>query len=142
MRLFCSHLHRNASNTRRRTGGLFIARLPRGILRRIVRSKLAKDAYHPDHNQIRVLARYFPEYIDADEKWENSDVYEGSYDCAQMSVIMDGTTKCARTPVGAFWNEYIFDVLYQNCGRINTLTIQCDKKNLQIAKVEMVLVKD
>lgn len=106
------------------------------------RSKLAKDAYHPDHIQIRVLARYFPEYIDVDEKWENSDVYEGSYDCAQMSVIMDGTTKCARTPVGAFWNEYIFDVLYQNCGRINTLTIQCDKKNLQIAKVEMVLVKD
>ncbi len=106
------------------------------------RSKLAKDAYHPDHIQIRILARYFPEYIDTDEKWENSEVYEGSYDCAQMSVIMDGRTKCARTPVGAFWNEYVFDVLYQNCGRINTLTIQCDTKNLQIARVEMDLVKE
>ena len=106
------------------------------------RSKLGKDAYRLDHIQIRVLARYFPEYIDSDEKWVNSDIYEGSYDCAQLSIIIDGKTKCGKTPVGAFWNEFLFDVLYQNCGKINTLTIQCDKKNLQIAKVEMVLVKD
>ena len=106
------------------------------------RTKLAKDAYHPDHIQIRVLARYFPEYINTDEKWANSEVFEGSYDCAQMSVIIDGRTKCARTPVGAFWNEFIFDVLYQNCARINTITVQCDKKSLQIAKVEMELVKE
>ncbi len=106
------------------------------------RTKLSKDAYHLDHIQIRVLARYFPKYIDTDAKWETSDIYEGSYDCAQMSVVIDGKTKCARTPVGAFWNEFIFDVLYQGRGQINKISVQCDKKQLQIAKVEMVLVKD
>ena len=106
------------------------------------RSKLGTDAYHLDHIQIRILARYFPKYIDEDEKWETSDVYEGSYDCAQMSVVIDGQTKCARTPVGAFWNEFIFDVLYQGRGQIDKISVQCDKKQLQIAKVEMVLVND
>ena len=103
---------------------------------------LGKDSYHTDHLQIRVLARYFPEYIDTDEKWEHSEIKEGSYDCAKMSIILDGATKCARTPVGAFWNEYIFDVDFQNRSRNGMLTIQCDDKSLQIAKVEMVLVKD
>lgn len=106
-------------------------------------TKLAGNPYLLDHIQIRVLARYFPEYVDSDEKWEKSDIFEGSYDCAQMSVIIDGTTKCARTPVGAFWNEFVFDIQYEHASQWNhIISVQCDKKNLQIARVEMVLVKD
>lgn len=105
------------------------------------RTKLGQDSYHSDHIQIRVLARYFPEYIDTDAKWEQSEIYEGSYDCAQMSVIIDGKTRCARTQVGAFWNEFIFDVQFENGYTSSNLIIRCDKKSLQVAKAEMVLVK-
>ncbi len=104
-------------------------------------SLVGQDPYHVDKIQVRVIARYFPKYIDTDEKWETTEIYEGSYDCAKMSIIIDGSTKSVITPIGASWNEFIFDIDYLNLNSTKKITITCEDKSLQIAKVEMDIIK-
>ena len=87
--------------------------------------------------QIRVIARYFPEYIDTDAKWAASEVTETSYDCARLAITIGDNDVCARAEVGAYWNEYIFDVDYISGDKIN---VACENKSLQIAKVECELI--
>ena len=101
-------------------------------------SGMTGDKYHLYKMQVRILARYFPEYVDTDEKWATSDVYEGSYDCCTMSVKIDGQPKFATFEVGAFWGEFIADAYYQGTG--NKIVISCDNKSLQIAKVELDMI--
>ena len=101
---------------------------------------LDTDPYHLDHIQIHVMARYFPKYVGSDEDWNDTEIYEGSYDCATMSIIINGKNYCAKTPVGAFWGEYIFDVYYQPGNFTKKLEIKCENKSLQLAKIEMVLI--
>lgn len=87
--------------------------------------------------QVRVIARYFPDYIDSDSKWQNSVVRQGSYDCATMSVKIGDNATTATAEVGLYWNQFIFDIDYFSGDRINIL---CENKSLQIAKVEVVLL--
>lgn len=105
-------------------------------------TSLNQDPYHLDHIQIRVLARYFPKYIASDTDWQTTEIYEGSYDCAKMSISIDETSDCWNGHVGAFWNEFIADVYYQPSNRTHKLRIKCNDKSIQIAKVEMVLVDE
>ena len=105
-------------------------------------ASLNQDPYHLDHVQIRVLARYFPKYVANDTDWQTTEIYEGSYDCAKMSVLIDETSDCWTGHIGAFWNEFIIDAYYQPSNRTHKLRIKCNDKSIQIAKVEMVLVED
>jgi len=107
----------------------------------IITQNLGKNAYYPDKIQIRILARYFPKYIDSDTAWESSEIYEGSFDCAKMSISLDGSVKVGKALVGASWWEYIFDIDYNNIASTKQLSIYCDNKSIQIAKAEVVLVQ-
>lgn len=106
----------------------------------LLTSNIGQDSYHVDRIQVRIIARYFPRYINSDTAWNSTEIYEGSYDCAEMSVYIEGTVKCASFQVGASWNEFIAEFDYLNLASPKSLRIKCDNKSLQIAKVEAVVV--
>lgn len=109
----------------------------------IVTSELSNSGYEPFNIQIRVVARYFPEYIDTDQKWETSELKRGTFDCAKLAVMI-GTdssdanpVKVAEIAVGAWWNEFIINSQYYTGGYMQ---LKCLDKHLQIAKCEIVRV--
>lgn len=124
------------------TGVTTVRELQEGesIWQNLITTNLGKDPYHVDKVQVRIIARYFPLYVNSDTAWESTEIYEGSYDCAEMSICIDGNVKCAVAQVGASWNEFIFDLDYLNQTATKRLKITCEKKSLQIAKAEMVLL--
>lgn len=124
------------------TGVTTVRELSEGdsIWQNLLTTNLGTDPYHVDKIQIRIIARYFPLYVNSDSAWENSEIYEGSYDCAEMSVSIEGSVRCETVQVGTSWNEFIFDVDYFNVASPKRLTIVCNKKSLQIAKAEAVVV--
>ena len=99
---------------------------------------LNTSPYRYSKMQIRVVARYFPLYVDTDAKFEQSAIKQGSYDCAKMAVSIGGTVVCATAEVGTYWNEFVFDTDYFNGDNV---AIKCLSKTLQIARVEVDLVE-
>lgn len=87
--------------------------------------------------QVRVIARYFPDYIDSDSKWQNSIVRQGSYDCATMSVRIGDNATTISQEVGLYWNLFMFDIDYFGG---NNVEILCESKSLHIANVEVILL--
>lgn len=99
---------------------------------------LNTSPYRYSKMQIRVVARYFPLYVDTDAKFEQSAIKQGSYDCAKMAVSIGGTVVCATAEVGTYWNEFVFDTDYFNGDNV---AIKCLSKTLQVARVEVDLVE-
>lgn len=99
---------------------------------------LDTSPYRYSKMQIRVVARYFPLYVDTDAKFEQSAIKQGSYDCAKMAVSIGGTVVCATAEVGTYWNEFVFDTDYFNGDNV---AIKCLSKTLQVARVEVDLVE-
>lgn len=91
---------------------------------------------YADNLQIIVTARYFPEYIDSDSKWENSAIVRDSYDFAKLAVYINDD-KVAVIPVGLWWGNFVIDVPYMSG---NKLQIECLDKSVQLAKVECNIV--
>lgn len=90
--------------------------------------------------QIRIIARYFPKYVATDEDWNSTELYEDSYDCATMDVLLNASSsdiKLGSLEVGCYWNEFILESDYRGS---NKLSIQCSSKSLQIAIVECILL--
>ena len=110
----------------------------------LMSSELSNSSYEPFKIQIRVTARYFPEYIDTDEKWATSELKRGTFDCAKLAVMIGSSVSDANPvrigeiPVGAWWNEFILDSQYYAGTQ---LIIKCLDKHVQIAKVEVVKVQ-
>ena len=99
---------------------------------------LNTSPYRYSKMQIRVVARYFPLYVDTDAKFNQSAIKQGSYDCAKMAVSIGGTVVCATAEVGTYWNEFVFDTDYFNGDNV---AIKCLSKTLQVARVEVDLVE-
>lgn len=99
---------------------------------------LNTSPYRYSKMQIRVVARYFPLYVDTDAKFEQSAIKQGSYDCAKMAVSIGGTVVCATAEVGTYWNEFVFDTDYFSGDNV---AIKCLSKTLQVARVEVDLVE-
>ena len=107
-------------------------------LTQTIKSNLLNTSpYRYSKMQIRVVARYFPLYVDTDAKFAQSAIKQGTYDCAKMAVSIGGTVVCATAEVGTYWNEFVFDTDYFNGTNI---AVKCLSKTLQIAKVEVDLV--
>lgn len=98
---------------------------------------LNTSPYRYSKMQIRIIARYFPLYVDSDEKFAQSEIKQGSYDCAKMAVSIGGTVVCSTAEVGTYWNEFVFDTNYYTG---NNIVIKCLSKKIQIAKVELDLI--
>ena len=108
------------------------------ISQTIKTSELNKNQYRYDNIQIRIIARYFPLYVDSDEKYNQSEIKPGSYDCANMSVKIGDAANCLSAEVGAYWNEFVFNTTYSIGDKIH---IECTDKKIQIAKVEVDLIE-
>ena len=107
-------------------------------LTQTIKSNLLNTSpYRYSKMQIRVVARYFPLYVDTDAKFAQSAIKQGTYDCAKMAVSIGGTVVCATAEVGTYWNEFVFDTDYFTGTNI---AVKCLSKTLQIAKVEVDLV--
>ena len=95
--------------------------------------------------QIRVIARYFPKYINSDIEWETSEVTEQSFDVARFAVYFGNTvsqtnpTKVAEFNVGAWWNEFITET-YCSESQLNYIKVACTDKKVQVAKIEVVKI--
>lgn len=96
---------------------------------------------YPDNMPIiiKVTARYFPQYIDSDEKFIVSEIKRESYDCGKL-LIQIGESKedenpvtVAKINVGAWWNEFVVntDFFYGK-----TIFVKSESDNIQICKVE------
>lgn len=108
------------------------------VTQTIKRDVLNTSPYRYSKMQIRVVARYFPLYVDTNAKFEQSAIKQGSYDCAKMAVSIGGTVVCATAEVGTYWNEFVFDTDYFNGDNV---AIKCLSKTLQVARVEVDLVE-
>ena len=99
--------------------------------------------FSPAVIQIRVIARYFPEYIDTDEKWENSSIKRGSYDCAKLAIRIassltdTNSVKVDVIHVGAWWNEFIIETPYFPG---SYLVIEAEDNNIQIARCDILQI--
>lgn len=99
--------------------------------------------FSPAVIQIRVIARYFPEYIDRDEKWENSSIKRGSYDCAKLAIRIassltdTNSVKVDVIHVGAWWNEFIIETSYFSG---SYLVIEAEDNNIQIARCDILQI--
>ena len=99
--------------------------------------------FSPAVIQIRVIARYFPEYIDTDEKWENSSIKRGSYDCAKLAIRIassltdTNSVKVDVIHVGAWWNEFIIETPYFSG---SYLVIEAEDNNIQIARCDILQI--
>lgn len=95
--------------------------------------------------QIRVIARYFPKYINSDEKWATSEITEQSFDVARFAIYFGDTstqtnpTKVAEFNVGAWWNEFITET-YCTDYKLNYIKAACTDKKIQVAKIEVVKI--
>jgi hypothetical protein len=105
-----------------------------------------QNTYEPVKLQCRVVARYFPKYIDTDAKWETSDVNEQSFDVARLAISLgvsntdSNPMKIAKLNVGAYWNEFIFDTYVAPSGAYY-IKLECTDKEIQIAKVELEVIE-
>lgn len=106
-------------------------------IRQVLNTEELNQSYRNSILQVRVMARYFPLYVDTDDKWAQSVVKPGSYDCSRMSVKIGGN-KCAEIEVGAYWNIFLFNIPYFGG---NDIVLECSKKSVQIAKVEIIKIK-
>ena len=99
--------------------------------------------FSPAVIQIRVIARYFPEYIDTDEKWKNSSIKRGSYDCAKLAIRIassltdTNSVKVDVIHVGAWWNEFIIETPYFPG---SYLVIEAEDNNIQIARCDILQI--
>ena len=95
----------------------------------------------PTKVQIRVLARFFPEYINSDAKWESSEINEQSFDMARLAIILGGAKemKVAELNVGAWWYEYVVET-YCTSAQTNYIKLSCTDKKVQIAKCEIDII--
>ena len=116
------------------------------IKQSILSSVLNNNEYgEPIKIQIRVIARYFPKYIDNDTKWTTSEITEQSFDVARLAIYFGNTstttnpTKIAEFNVGAWWNEFIAET-YCNNQNLSYIKAVCTDKKVQIAKIEVIKV--
>lgn len=89
--------------------------------------------------QIRIVARYFPEYVNNDTVWANSGIKRGSYDCAGLEVKFGNTNAAtvASLHVGLSWYEHIIETADYGYDRI---ILKALDDNIQIARCEVVSV--
>ena len=103
-------------------------------------SKIVDNA-HNVKLQVRVKVRYFPTYIDNDEKWNTSTIKRGSYDCANLVVKIAKSAEdtlgdvIAKIPVGLWWNEFIINTEYFGGTHI---IIEAEHDKIQVAQCEVV----
>lgn len=94
--------------------------------------------------EIKLIARYFPEYIDDDSKWNTSPIKRGSFDCATLDVMIAANSSdenpviVGRIVIGAWWNQFIIDTPYFEGTH---LILKCGNKQIQIAKCDCILLK-
>lgn len=93
--------------------------------------------------QFRVIARYFPKYINSDLEWETSEITEQSFDVARLAISIGRTNadsnpmKVAELNVGAYWYQYVFET-YGTQDQLKYIKVECTDKKVQIAKLEAV----
>ena len=93
--------------------------------------------------EIKLIARYFPEYIDDDSKWNTSPIKRGSFDCATLDVMIAANSSdenpviVGRIVIGAWWNQFIIDMPYFEGTH---LILKCSNKQIQVAKCDCVLL--
>lgn len=106
-------------------------------------ASIQKSGYNTPQLQVKVVARYFPEYINSDAKWATSKIHRGSYDCANLNIKIaksaedNNPVKIGVIPVGIWWNEFIIDTFYFKGSHI---IIESESDNIQIAKCELIQV--
>lgn len=95
--------------------------------------------------QFRVIARYFPKYINSDLEWETSEITEQSFDVARLAISIGRTDtdsnpmKVAELNVGAYWHQYIFET-YGTQDQLKYIKVECTDKKVQVAKIEVVRI--
>lgn len=95
--------------------------------------------------QFRVIARYFPKYINSDLEWETSEITEQSFDVARLAISIGKTNtdtnpmKVAELNIGAYWHQYICET-YATQKQLNYIKVECTDKKVQIAKLEAVRI--
>lgn len=108
-------------------------------------SSITPMDYAPATLQIKVVARYFPEYIDNDSKWASSPIRRGSFDCAKLDVKIAQSTSDANPAkvgvitVGAWWNEFIINTPYFSGTHI---ILESENNDIQIAQCDVVLLSE
>ena len=113
------------------------------LKQQIQTSSIQDLGFSPAVIQIRVIARYFPEYIDTDEKWGNSSIKRGSYDCAKLAIRIaraltdTNSVKVDVINVGAWWNEFIIETPYFSG---SYLVIEAEDNNIQIARCDVLQI--
>lgn len=113
------------------------------VTQAIQSSNIQHNGYETPKLQLKVIARYFPEYINSDDKWATSKIHRGSYDCANLVVKIaqsaddKNPVKIGVIPVGIWWNEFVIDTYYFKGSH---LVIESESDDMQIAKCELVQV--
>ena len=106
------------------------------VLQQPLNTSVNTDKYSQTKVQIRIIARYFPKYINNDAEWATSEIVRGSYDCAELAVSL-ADNQVAVLQIGAYWNEYIIETsVYSE----TALILKALTKKVQIAKVECILL--
>lgn len=95
----------------------------------------SSNVLEPTRLQIRIVARYFPKFIDSDEKWETSEISPQSFDISRLAIKF-GNRTISELSIGAWWYEYIFET-YCTPSQTTTVTLECTDKTVQIARCEI-----
>ena len=99
----------------------------------------------PIRLQFRVIARFFPKYVDSDSEWTNSEITEQSFDMARLAISIGKSandvnpTKVAELSIGAYWYQYIFET-FATQDQLSYVKVECTDKKVQIAKLEAVRI--
>lgn len=109
------------------------------IMQQIKTSSITNSPYSFPKLQVRIVARYFPKYINSDEVWDSTELHRGTFDCAKIKIKI-AKTQDDKNPVilgeilvGAWWNEFLlnnykwYDESY--------LIVECSSKKVQIAGI-------
>lgn len=120
-------------------------RAGQSIKQKIVTDNIEFMDYASSNIQIRVVSRYFPEYVNDDTKWSTSKIKRGSYDCANLVVKIatseadTNPVKVAVIPVGLWWNEFIINTTYYSGSYI---VLESESDDVQIARCEVVQINN
>jgi hypothetical protein len=97
-------------------------------------------SFNPATLQIKVVARYFPKYINSDAEWATSKIKRESFDCVRLQVKIatsnsdNNPVKVGVIEVGAWWNEFLINTPYLSGTHI---ILEAEDDDIQIAKCEV-----
>ena len=93
--------------------------------------------------QVRVLARYFPDYVDTDLKFDTTVIKTDSIDTADLELSLKGTGLVDTVPfavekIGLDWHEVVVETILSDFTSILNLKCISSGKKIQIGKVEVI----